>query len=381
MRPLQTAAAVLLALSLTAGSARAEFLALPPGGTGAVPAESPQTSYKDAAYVQAIFGAYNAEDGLRLLGNFENGPTEAVNLGGSEARRTVACKPAAPQSAPAPAPTAAAQPAPAPAQPGAAPAPPEDPCAERFLYLDVADSYVFGGINTVELNIGYLDQGFGPVYLDYEAIDPVQPHRPDPALAKKRVELAQRGNTDAWRTVVKVLPDARLANGLGGADLRIGGPGVLTVRTVAVIRISSVMPPPPIRVLVDDKALEFTDAFPFIDQDRVLVPLRAIFEAVGASLHWDGTTRSILAARGPRSVLLQVDNPQAWVDARPTHLDVPPRLVENRTYVPLRFAAESLGLQVQWDGQSRTVTLTMPPPEPEWPAIDIFNPPPDPPRP
>ncbi len=314
------------------------------GSTPAL-AQAPDQSppYRDAAYVQVILGEQNAEDGLRLLSNFSNGTTEAVDLGGSKARRTVPC------TGPAPAPPPAGQ---------------EDPCAEQFFYLDVADGYIFGGINTVELNISYLDQGFGPIYLDYDAIDPKQPYRQDPALARKRVELAQRSNTDAWKTVAVVPEDARMANGLNGADLRVGGPGVLTLRAVAAARVSSHMPPPPIRVLVDGKELAFTDAFPFIDQDRVLVPLRAIFEGVGATVQWDPATRTVIAGRGSRTVVLQIDNRMAYVGTTPTLLDVPPRLVEGRTFVPLRFASEALGLQVQWDGDSRTVTIVTPPPLP-----------------
>lgn len=362
MRPLPTAAvflALALAGSVLAGSALAAAEA--PAGTAAPPA----VTYKDAAYVQVLFGAANAEDGLRLLGNAANGATEAVNLGGSEARRTAACAPAPPAG---------------PAQPGAVPAappapPPPDPCAERFFYLDVHDSFLFGGINTVELNISFLDQGFGPLYLDYDAIDPERPWRQDPALAQQRVELAQRGNTDAWKTVVRVLPDARFANGLGGADLRIGGPGAVTLRAVAVVKISTVLPPPPIRVLVDGRELAFTDAFPFIDQGRVLVPLRAIFEGVGASVQWEPVSRSIMATRGGRSVFLQVDSPAAFVGQTPVQLEVAPRLVNGRTFVPLRFAAESLGLAVSWDAANRTVVLVSPPPEPARAPVDIFNPP------
>lgn len=337
----------LLALLLTLGLAGVPAAAGPggaPAGDGplpAVPADVPAATYKDAAYVQVTFGAANAEEGLRLLSSFPDGRTEAANLGGSEARRTVPCF--------------------ASLQPGPAAPPAEDPCAGRFFYLDVADSYMFGGINTVELSVSYLDEGFGPVYLDYDAIDPRQPYRRDPALTRKRVELAQRGNTDAWKTVGITLADARLANGLGGADLRIGGPGVLTLKAVMAVRVATVLPPPPIRVLVDGQSVEFTDAYPFIEEGRVLVPLRALFEAVGATVQWDAATRTVRAARGGRTVSLQMESKYAYVGMSPALLDVPARVVDGRTFVPLRFAGEALGMRVSWDAASRTVLLVSAP--------------------
>lgn len=112
-----------------------------------------------------------------------------------------------------------------------------------------------------------------------------------------------------------------------------------------------------ITVKLQGKPLMF-EVEPQIVHGRTLVPLRAIFEALGAKLDWDATTRTATATKGIRRVVLPVDTSGARVGQRRIKLDVPPQIINGRTLVPLRFVSEALGAKVSYDATTRTVEIT-----------------------
>lgn len=104
------------------------------------------------------------------------------------------------------------------------------------------------------------------------------------------------------------------------------------------------------------------DVNPFIENDRTLVPVRGIFEAIGAKVNWDEETRTVIVSYDvggePVFVVLQIDNKDAFVNGEKKALDVPAKIVEGRTFVPVRFIMEALGSGVEWDQASYTVSIT-----------------------
>jgi hypothetical protein len=96
-----------------------------------------------------------------------------------------------------------------------------------------------------------------------------------------------------------------------------------------------------IRVLVNDQALA-ADVQPVLDGDRVLVPLRVIVEHLGADIEWDSNTRTVTIVRGGTNVRLTINADTALKNGAPVSLDVPARLVAGRTMVPLRFVGDAL---------------------------------------
>jgi competence protein ComEC len=111
------------------------------------------------------------------------------------------------------------------------------------------------------------------------------------------------------------------------------------------------------RILLDGTELSF-DVSPVIEQGRTLVPLRAIFEALGAEVGWDNATRTVTAIRGQTTVRLTIGLKIAYKNGAPVTLDVPAKIVSGRTLVPLRFVSESLDCKVDWDAKTQTVTIT-----------------------
>ncbi len=95
-----------------------------------------------------------------------------------------------------------------------------------------------------------------------------------------------------------------------------------------------------------------------IIDSRTMVPLRAIFEALGASVEWDDATKTVTSVKGDITVKLTVGTSEIIVNDTATALDVPAQIVESRTLVPVRVIAESFGCTVGWDDATKTVTIT-----------------------
>lgn len=113
---------------------------------------------------------------------------------------------------------------------------------------------------------------------------------------------------------------------------------------------------PYVRVFVDNSPVYF-DQPPEMVNGRVLVPLRGVFERLGATVTWDPASQTVLAQRAATNVSLRIGSPQAFVDGQPQYLDAPPMLVGGRTMVPLRFVSQALGAGVTWDATSSSVLI------------------------
>jgi hypothetical protein len=96
---------------------------------------------------------------------------------------------------------------------------------------------------------------------------------------------------------------------------------------------------------------------PIVQAGRVFVPLRGVFEQLGASVVY--SSGQINATGNGRNISLQIGSTQATVDGQPATIDVAPFIVGESTYVPLRFISESLGAGVSWDDSTNTVSISM----------------------
>lgn len=112
-----------------------------------------------------------------------------------------------------------------------------------------------------------------------------------------------------------------------------------------------------VNLIVDNVQLN-PDVPPVIVEGRTLVPVRAIFEALGAEVNWDGTSGTATATKGATTVAVQVGSATAYVNGVATQLDVPAQTIDNRTLVPARFVSEALGADVQWNSTTETVSIS-----------------------
>lgn len=111
-----------------------------------------------------------------------------------------------------------------------------------------------------------------------------------------------------------------------------------------------------ISVMVNGEKVMF-DVLPTATDGRVLVPLRAIFESLGATIDWNGETQTITAKKGERKVILKLGSNVMTVDGVEKTLDVPAQSVDGRTLVPVRAISEAFGCDVQWNGGNNSVII------------------------
>ena len=117
-----------------------------------------------------------------------------------------------------------------------------------------------------------------------------------------------------------------------------------------------------INVYVDNKAVEF-DVKPLIINDRTMIPIRKVANAIGITddnVMYDGASRKAVFASGTQTVILTIDNATASVNGEDVQLDTPATIVSDRTLVPLRFIGETFGYKVDYtdDGTNLNVYLS-----------------------
>ncbi|MBE7020667.1 MAG: AMIN domain-containing protein [Ruminococcaceae bacterium] len=111
-----------------------------------------------------------------------------------------------------------------------------------------------------------------------------------------------------------------------------------------------------ITVLYDDKELK-SDVSPVIYNDRVLVPARMIFEAMGAEIGWAAKERRVTIQNGKDTFIFHIDSPVVFVNGTKHQLDTRALLISDRTFIPLRFLVEKSGMKVEWVDKTRTVKI------------------------
>ncbi|MCL2564809.1 MAG: stalk domain-containing protein [Defluviitaleaceae bacterium] len=111
-----------------------------------------------------------------------------------------------------------------------------------------------------------------------------------------------------------------------------------------------------IQIFLDGRVLIF-DSPPVIVNDRTMVPFRAIFEAFDAEISWNSETQTVTTAHSLASVILTIGDTTAFVSGTAKQLDVPPIITNDRTMVPLRFISEAMGATVDWNSDERIVDI------------------------
>ena len=113
-----------------------------------------------------------------------------------------------------------------------------------------------------------------------------------------------------------------------------------------------------IMVYIDGERVEF-DVEPQIVNDRTVVPMRAIFEALGAEVEWTQETKTITSTAGDVKIVMQIDNTTMTVNDEEVTLDTAPFVAEgDRTLVPVRAISEAFKCYVDWDGSIKLVSIT-----------------------
>lgn|GEM_PF-6812353 len=109
----------------------------------------------------------------------------------------------------------------------------------------------------------------------------------------------------------------------------------------------------------DGLILELKQA-PYIDNGRVMVPLRGVFEQVGIKVQWGGKDQTVTATSNNQKIELKIGSKIGYVNGKEFSLTSPPIIKNNSTYVPLRFLITHSGFVINWDQKSKTVSISTP---------------------
>lgn len=112
-----------------------------------------------------------------------------------------------------------------------------------------------------------------------------------------------------------------------------------------------------ITVKIGEQPIVF-DVPPQIINNRTMVPMRKIFETLGATVEWDQNTKTVTSTKGGTTVSLTIDNPKMSVNGNIVTLDTPACIIDNRTLVPVRAIAEAFQTEVNWDEGTKTVSIS-----------------------
>ena len=138
---------------------------------------------------------------------------------------------------------------------------------------------------------------------------------------------------------------------------------LLVLISVFILGISvSVFAKEDLYLVVDGQKVE-TDAACFIEKDRTLVPIRFISEALGSKVYWDNEAKKVTITSQDESqkIDLFINSVNAKInennEIKDVTLDVPAKIVNSRTFVPVRFISETLGVEVNWDNDNKVVII------------------------
>ena len=106
-----------------------------------------------------------------------------------------------------------------------------------------------------------------------------------------------------------------------------------------------------VQVYIDGEIQSF-DQPALLEKATTMVPMRGIFEKLGASVNWDEGSRTIIATKAQTIISLTLNQKTAYVDGKEIELQVAAFSVNGRTLVPLRFISEALGAMFSWEGSN-----------------------------
>lgn len=131
---------------------------------------------------------------------------------------------------------------------------------------------------------------------------------------------------------------------------------ISTILIMAIINSTPIFASQLIPVYFDSHPMELSEN-PIIQNGTTLVPFRSIFEELGFKVEWDATTQTVRGYNDNVDILLKLGNTTATVNGESKQLLVAPKVVNGNTMVPLRFVSESAGYNVNWNSQSRYITI------------------------
>jgi len=113
----------------------------------------------------------------------------------------------------------------------------------------------------------------------------------------------------------------------------------------------------PVNLVINGDKVTDLEMPPIIFDDYTLVPARAVLELMGANVSWNSETSNVIVTMGKKIVVFHINDTVAIVNGTPVNMGIPPKVINEKTMVPLRFVADYLDFLVYWDEQTRTIYI------------------------
>lgn len=111
-----------------------------------------------------------------------------------------------------------------------------------------------------------------------------------------------------------------------------------------------------IKIFINNSLVNIKEA-PIIENNCILVPIKGVLESLGASVDWNQDTNMITIKKNDTTILLTIGQKNVYVNNQIYTLDVPAKLINSSTYVPIRFISENLGLDIDWNNKDRAIHI------------------------
>ncbi|KAB2953791.1 copper amine oxidase N-terminal domain-containing protein [Heliorestis acidaminivorans] len=161
-------------------------------------------------------------------------------------------------------------------------------------------------------------------------------------------EIVEKNNQRYIESEVKVIGDFALFPNLFADPVKEPGKKPSVFESFEQIR----------SVTLNGRSINFEgDAKPYLEDNRVMVPLRPIAEALGATVRWTDEERKVEIYRGGHQIGFWIGQKRVITNGPMIEVDVPARVIEDHTVVPLRFLAQALDINVTWDPLNKIVDV------------------------
>jgi hypothetical protein len=111
------------------------------------------------------------------------------------------------------------------------------------------------------------------------------------------------------------------------------------------------------KVRLNGSLVKFDNQYPIVEDGTTMIPVRAISEMLGASVNWNQDEQHVYISKSGKTIDLYAGSDIGYINGEPIAIEKSAEVVNNRTLVPLRFVAEALDVEVYWEGETRTVQL------------------------
>ena len=131
----------------------------------------------------------------------------------------------------------------------------------------------------------------------------------------------------------------------------------IILSVAAAAAMSAVCYAQDINVSLNGNIVSFPNQQPVIVEGRTLIPLRGVFDNMGYAIDWDGETKTVTLKKDSKTLTVAIGQASIDVNGSATAIDVPAQIINGSTMLPLRAIADTTGAEVLWDAESRTATI------------------------